>query len=377
MPDAYLVIAIPTMGLLALCAAAGFRPPTATDEVDYHWPAPVLWADAGRWVTTPYRFTNGFHLAEVVYTPAAVFGSSTAAHWVHLLTFLLLALGAAALARSLRAPGVLAACSVVAIPAAAGQSWLAFNDIFAASLLIAACVAVADDTDRRRLWAAGILLAGGGAKPLIIVLCPAVLLVVLYGRRMRGEPVLAIRGRRSLVPLVVPGIAVCGAWLAYTRSFTGSFFQSSGVVVSVFGDDPTNGLATLRLPTALDAVVAPFLPMATGIIGQREPYGGRTGLVLTVFIPIALVTAFLMKRRERRELGRLAVPAVVGYLLAAIVLVRTRYLMALYPLALASIALVVPWWREQRGRTSGLIVLWLFRACVVLGLLDTARQALR
>ena len=196
------------------------------------------------------------------------------------------------------------------------------------------------------MWAAGVLIAGAvSVKPLLVVMAPAVPFIVLYARHQRAESAVSVRSLRSLVPLGVPTLAASIGWFGYTRAFTGTWFQSSGVVVSVFGDDPSNGLATFRVPALMELIVAPFLPVITGILGQREPFGGRTGLVLTLFIPVTLVSVFLMSSQDRRQIGRLAVPAAVTYLLAAILVVRTRFLIPVYALATASTSFTVAWWR--------------------------------
>ena len=110
------IVVVPVLLLLVVAFLAGFRPPAASDELAYHWPAPVLWASVGHWIVSPFRFTNSFDLAEILYTPAAVFRSSTAAHWTDGGTFLLLALGAAALARRFGGLATLTFAGVIAIP---------------------------------------------------------------------------------------------------------------------------------------------------------------------------------------------------------------------------------------------------------------------
>jgi hypothetical protein len=369
------VIAGPVIAVIAIIFLAGFRPPEAPDEIAYHWPAPLLWAHTGHWVKSPFRFTNDFFLAEVIYTVAAVFHSSTAAHWTDSLTFVLLALGAAALARRFGGSGALAAAGVVAIPAAAGQSSFAYNDVFGASLLLTACVAAARRPDLRCRVTAGILVAGAlSVKPILIFLTPA---VALFAMNLQREATGRWSWRdqiRTLIPIAAPGILSSGGWLFYTRAVTGVWFQGKGFVVERFGHDPSHGLATIRLPTLVDALMIPTLPVLTGIFGNEPEYGGRTGLVLVVFIPVMVVAAFLMGADDRHRLGQITLPALVAYLTAAVLIVRTRFLIAIYCVAVAASTVSLGWWRTRSPRKVGPILLWTFRACVILGLIDEVRH---
>ncbi len=376
------IVLVPVLLLLAVALLAGFRPPEATDEIAYHWPAPELWARVGHWIVSPYRFTNSFDLAEILYTPAAIFRSSTAAHWTDTGTLVLLALGAAALARRFGGLAALTAAAVIAIPAAADESWWAYNDVFAASLVMAACVAVTsppgmNHTDSRAYWTGGVLIGGAiSVKPIMLLLAPLPVILAMHAERRRSGRWSAPGQLGVLVPLAVPSAVASVGWFAYSRSITGRWFQSTGLVVARFGHDPTNGLATIRLPTFVEAIVMPFLPMATGLIGQREPYGGRSGLVLVLFIPVMAVTAVRMDGHDRREFGRLALPVLIAYLLAGILIVRTRFLLVDYAAAIAAATCALVWWEHRSPARWGPLLHWSFRALIVLGVLDTVRHAL-
>jgi hypothetical protein len=369
------VIAVPTIAVLAIIFLAGFRPPEAPDEIAYHWPAPLLWAHTGHWVKSPFRFTNGFFLAEVIYTVAAVFRTSTAAHWTDSFTFVLLALGTAALARRFGGTGALATAGVLAVPVAAGESPWAYNDVFAASLLVAACVAVARRPDLRCRLTAGILTAGAlSVKPILIFMVPAVALFAMNGEREKSGDWSWTGQARTLIPIALPGGLSSLGWLVYSKLVTGVWFQGKGFVVDRFGHDPSHGLATIRLPTLIDALLIPTLPVVTGIFGNEPEYGGRTGLVLVVFIPVMVVTAFVMSADDRHRLGRITVPGLVAYLIAAVLIVRTRYLIPVYCVAIAASTVSLAWWRGRSPRRVGPILIWIFRLCVVAGLIDEVRH---
>ena len=376
------VVVVPVLLFLAVVLLAGFRPPEASDEIAYHWPAPVLWARVGHWTVSPYRFTNSFDLAEILYTPAAVFRSSTAAHWTDTGTFVLLAVGAAALARRFGGVATLTCAAVIAIPTAANESWLAYDDVFAASLMMAACVAVTAPSVRRHAnarayWTGGFLIAGAiSVKPIMVLLVPLPVILAMHTERRRSGR-WSIPGQVGvLAPLALPSAVASVGWFAYSRSITGKWFQSTGLVVARFGHDATNGLATIRIPTFMEAIVMPFLPMATGVIGQREPYGGRTGLVLVLFIPVMVVTAVRMDRRDRREFGRIALPVLISYLIAGILIVRSRFLLVDYAAGTAAATCALVWWQHRSPARWGTILHWSFRVLIVLGLLDSVRHAL-
>ena len=376
------VVILPVMLFLAVALLAGFRPPEATDEIAYHWPAPVLWANVGHWIVSPYRFTNSFDLAEILYTPAAVFRSSTAAHWTDTGTFLLLALGAAALARRFGGLAALTCAGVIAIPTAADESWLAYDDVFAASLMMAACVAVTapavgKHANARAYWTGGILIGGAiSVKPIMVLLVPLPLILAMNAERRRSGRWSIPEQIGVLTPLAVPSAVASVGWFAYSRSITGRWFQSTGLVVARFGHDATNGLATIRIPTFVEAVAIPFLPIATGVIGQSEPYGGRSGLVLVLFIPVMVVTAVRMDRHDRQEFGSIALPVLVAYLIAGILIVRTRFLVVDYAAAAAAATCALVWWQRRSPARWGTILHWTFRVLIVLGLLDSVRHAL-
>jgi hypothetical protein len=95
-----------------------------------------------------------------------------------------------------------------------------------------------------------------------------------------------------------------------------------------------------------------------------------------VFIPVMIVSAFLMSKCDRRRLGELAIPALAGYVAAATLVVRTRFLIAVYAIAGCAVAVTLDWLRRQPWPRTANLALWVFRACVVIGVADSARRAL-
>ncbi len=369
------IIVVPALLLVAVEFLAGFRPPFASDEVAYHWAAPLLWASHGHWVTSPYRFTNGFNLAETVYTTAAVFRSSTAAHWTDTMTLVVLASGTAALAQRFKGLGALSAAAAIAIPAATVEAHVSYNDIFAACLVLGGCVVVADRTGPRTRWTCGILLAGAiSVKPITVLLAPLPVLLALSAERRHAGPVTVPGYAGRLVPLVVPVVIAAVGWFAYSLHYVHRLFQTGGLVLARFGHDPSSGLVTLRLPTLSQALAVPLLPIATGIIGEAQPYGGRTSLVLVVFIPVMIVTAVKMEPAARRQLGALALPTLIAYLIASVLIVRTRFLLVDDCAALAAASIAVVWWERRSPLRYGPLLHWGFRILILAGFLDVVRH---
>jgi hypothetical protein len=361
--------------LVALGAlSAGLRPPFASDEIAYHWAAPLLWAREGHWVASPYKFTNGFHLSSTIYTTAAVFKSSTAAHWTDTVTLGLLAIGTAALARRFGGNGALAAAAVIAIPVATGQSWFSYDDVFGASLVIAAAVVVVYRRGSRGRWTGGILLAGAvSVKPLMAFMSPFVLLLALmHPEDDKGQPYSRQLSRLSQV--IIPSVLAGAVWVGYSLHFIGEVYQRTHLLIERHGYLPPDTFITLRIPTLVQALEVPLLPFATAIIGNDQPYGGRSSVVLVVFIPVMIVTAVKMAPADRRRLGRIAIPVVITYLVASSLIVTTRFLLVIYCGALAAATLTVAFWRLRSPGRYGPLVHWSFRLLTLAGLLDSIRH---
>ena len=100
---------------------AGLAPPARTDEVEYHWPAALQWAQTGSWVDSHFRHVDGFPLMEVIYTVPATWGAYGAAHWLHLMSLVGLGLVVAGIATSMGIRGS-AAVGTAAMATAANQS---------------------------------------------------------------------------------------------------------------------------------------------------------------------------------------------------------------------------------------------------------------
>jgi hypothetical protein len=354
---------------------AGFRPSEASDEVDYHFAAPQLWSDAGQWVTSPYRFTNGFHLAEILYTPSAVFDSATAAHWTHTLMLVMLAVATAALARRLGGGGALAAAAAIAAPTSI-QSWWAYNDVFAAALMVTACLA-AFRPGRRWILCAGLLAAAAlSTKPILVFLIPGLALIVFRTNTDHSRQPASREMVEGLATLGLPVVVASVGWFAYTRHFAGTWFQRGGLVVASGSRAAGEKLATIRVPHPIDVAMIPFLPMLTAVIGNRAQYGGRTGIAIALAVPLIIVTTWRASGVWRARLLDVALPAATMYVIAAVLIERTRFLITVYALIAVGASVAMTWWLSRPSR-AGQYMLWTFRIAIVVSAADLMRVAVR
>lgn len=360
------MFALPCLAMTGLLVYSGTRPPGAQDELDYHWTAPVAWAAHGGWEDLPLRFTSGLSLSEHLYTVAAVFRSPTAAHWIHLLFFLVLALGAAALARRFGGSGLLASFVVLSVPVLLNQASLAYNDVaFAALLLCAAVVLFRNDVDWKGIAVAGALLGGAYAvKPIAALFMPA----LLVGALSLNPTALQVR-RLALVALPVTAVLVMG--VLHTLALTGQPLpDSSGFAIKSFSEHP---LATGRIPVPADVAIVPVLPLLTSVGGQNEPYGGRTGLAFVVALPM-IVAAAALDRRYRSAAKPILLAVALAFLPIAVIFVRTRFHGLTWALLAAATGVVVsqgPTWCRTR------VAYVLLLGAGVAGMADAARIVVR
>jgi len=134
-------------------------------------------------------------------------------------------------------------------------------------------------------------------------------------------------------------------------------------------------LLTIRIPVVWDLVRVPFDPILTSVLGQSEPYGGRSSL----FVAVGLVAAALFWRstpvERRRASMPLMVPSLVALVTIGIAVTRTRF--TLYPVGLVAAGLAAFLGPDVTlGDRRRAWVPWFVRACVLLPLLDAARNLL-
>jgi hypothetical protein len=280
------------------------------------------------------------------------------------------------MARSFGVDGVPWAAATVAVPAALNTAWVASNDVAVAGFgLTAAAVLVAGATSRREdgaTRAAGLMAAAAAATKAFGAGVLAPLLVLHIG--LRGRAALhGWRATRDLLWLVVPSLAVLGLLLARAWWITGSPVDPAGSYLARDPSDPLllTGAAAGRIPTLLDVVVHPVMPVALPLLGQQEPWGGRIGYVLLALVP-ALAWSFWRRDVLRRRALVLVGAAAAGWMTWGLVLVKTRFHLLEWVLLAGVVVLALADAEQHRARWKP----WLraaFAGLVLLGLLDSGR----
>lgn len=371
---------------LAVAAVATLAPPSRRDEVEYHWPAPLDWAANGGWSDSPFRHVDAFPFMEILYTAAATQGSYVAAHLLHFGAFITLGFAVAGVATSMgvRGTGVTAAAAL-AMPVVWDSSYAAYNDTPVATFSVLA-VGVVLASPRASLGAVG--LAGGliavatSAKPTGIVAAGVVGLIVLMRylfagseSRANAQPSeKAARGpfTRVLVQwliLVAPSILAIAFWSVRQYLYTGNLVDPA---VFAEPDEYTRS----RLPDALDRALAPLLPFVGGIIGAGEPWGGRTGLVIQLFLIPAIIYVIWRRGDVLRRFLLMVVPAWAHWVVLGLAVVRTRFHVISWTMMVVGLRIAAEDFMTRYPRAR----IWVeiaWTACVLLGLADVSFEMVR
>ncbi len=378
------------VAMLALVVVSGVRPPLYPDEREYHWPAPLLWASHAGWVASPYRHTNGPILMHAIYTAAALWQSSTAAHWSHSVLLGCLLLSAAALARAAGASGIVTAAVCLSVPAIVNQSSVAYTDVAAAALALGAYVPILCRRPPRvgqaplpwgHVVASGVLLAGAfSVKPFVVVAAPVAFAYVVWARRQDRRQVATGAGL-----FLLPILAAAAFWSMHTHALVGRWWDTQGIMVRDESSPAWQfGWAVGRIPTLRDLAWLPLIPLVVPVLGQQEPYGGRIGPVfLLAWLVIGWYFGWYWWGRHRKstppqdDLPWLAAGAVVYFLALAPFLVKTRFHDFVW--AASAVVAVVAWsrLRDSVRPPVGRAVSVLFTITIGLGMFDASRNLVR
>lgn len=358
--------------LVAVLAAAA--PPTRTDEVEYHWPAAVAWAQAGGWNDSPFRHVDGFPFMEVIYTAAATQGSYVAAHLLNLTTLVALGFATAGVARALGVHGSGAvATAAMAMPVVWDGAYAAYNDTAVGAFGVGAlAVVLGGRCSRGSLWTASALLAIGiSVKPSAVAAVGVVGLVLLLMMLMKESS--RLRTVKDMLKgwliLATPAALALVFWSARQRLYTGYW-------IDPVASAPPDEIALTMLPTPLEQAFAPLVPFVSGVIGAIEPWGGRTSLVVQVFLIPALVFVLWRRGGVLRRFTITALPAWAHWLVLGLAIVRTRFHVVTWALLVVSVRTAVEDAASLYPKSRRWLE-WIWSACVLLGLADVSFEMVR
>jgi hypothetical protein len=384
LPTYQKILLISCVAMTVAIFISGLRAPFLGDELDYHWAGPVFWAHTGHWTATPFRLTNGPCLTELLYLIGAILQSSAAAHWTHSLFFLILVAACAGLAQRGGGNAIVAAAACFSCPVMVNQSSVCYSDISAASLMACACLALLTTPYKDQEWepsirtilVASILLAGSASiKPLLCFFALIGLGAYLAFKTWTGTTDKNKRLQKVVVRLMALGLPVLGVfllWTLHTHSLTGKFADTSNVIFVKSPDDIfwKTGGAVGRIPSILDVLYLPIAPFTTWLIGQQEPYGGRTALVM---MPGVLALWFLRKRLTKEQLSickAVAFSASCYYFLLGPFMVKTRYQMYVWTLLLSLAACGFKLWYEDAKDVYKPVLSSIYCILILIGMAD-------
>lgn len=355
-----------TFGLAGSSAvAASLAAPTRVDEVEYHWPAPLEWAAAGQWIDSSYRHVDAFPLMEVLYTAAATQQSYIAAHLLSLCTLVALAIVATGAASSIGVDARLpVAAAAVVMPVIWDAAYAAYNDTPATAFTVAAAAIALglERPTRSGVAAMALLLAAAiSIKPTsaVAVGCVAIILWARFGRR-------SVRGSVALVGAALFTVAF---WTVRQRVMTGNWIDPLLV-------QPPSEDAQSRLPSGIQRLLGTVVPFVSGVIGSREPWGGRTSTVIQTFLVPALAYVVTTGRTAARRFALVAGPAYLHWLVLGVMTVRTRFHGFTWVLLIVALAYAA----QHAGRRWPRLAPWLDRlwsAAVVLAVVDVSFEMWR
>ena len=224
----------------------------------------------------------------------------------------------------------------------------------------------------------GLLLAASfSAKPFTIVAFIAAADYVFVRAGAGREPAPMAFKIRSVALLALPVWIVGLVWVAHTYSLIGKISDSNAAYIVKSPADPRyrTGTEVGRIPTPKELLTVPFIPFFTPIIGQGEPYGGRTGLLL---VPFGLLGWFSLRRlteEQQRLAKRMTASAFAYLLLLGLISVKTRYHCFVWALLIPLISVgYAQWTRDRRYSQS---ILFAFYLLAFLSMADWLRVIAR
>ncbi len=366
---------------VAVVIGGCFYPPRREDELQYHWPTPLLWAAHHGWVASPYRLSNGPALAEMFYTVGALFGNPTAAHFTAAGFVVVIAAACGALARAVGGPPWAAAAAAVSIPTFVADAPNAMNDNIVAAFALAAyvpllCGAGLTPPASAVALTAILTAAAVSTKP-FAVLAAAGLVAYLLARAVRPGPA----RRRMAASAVAVGLAVAvtlGVWAVHCRVRTGQWWDTQGYVMAASPADPMwdSAVAAGRLPRLVDRFTTPVLLPLQGSVGKEVGWrGNRIGPLVVVFALLAIPGTRRLGGQGRAKLAWLVGSALFFLVVFSPFSPKTRFhLFVWFSFAVAS-SVGLQWTlRPPRRRLAANLAFAAFVAMALFGPADASRR---
>ncbi|HEY5859762.1 MAG TPA: hypothetical protein VIX62_05710, partial [Actinomycetota bacterium] len=294
------------------------------------------------------------------------------------------AVAGVATSMGVRGTGVTAAAAL-AMPVVWDSAYVAYNDTpVAAFSLLAVGVVIA--SPRASLGAvgvaAGLIAVATSIKPTGVAAVGVVALVILMrylfddsaAQSVSDGPRDANRGpfSRVLVQwliLAVPGVLALAFWSVRQYLYTGNLVDPAVVA------EP-DAFARTMLPNALEQVLAPLMPFVSGIIGAFEPWGGRTAVVIQLFLVPAIIYVIWRRGDVLRRFLLMVVPGWAHWVVLGLAIVRTRFHVISWTMIIVGLRIAVEDFidRHPRGR------LWIeiaWTVGILAGLADVSLEMFR
>ena len=360
-----------------------FRPAHSSDEWEYHWPAPMLWAHAHHWTASPYRLTSATALAEMLYTIAALFNNPTVAHFTSALFLVVVGGSVGSLARTVGASPWAAVAAAVSIPALLDYAPSAHNDLLVAAFAVAAYAVLFSDPQRTPSTAtvglcALLLGAAVSVKPFAVLTAPGVVLY-LGLPWLRGGTLLDRAARsRSLRQAGAVSIAVVctvAVWSIHCRVHSGHWWETRGMHFATDPTDPLWNSATVagRHPRAIDWVAMPIgMPLLTAAGPETGQYGSRIGPLLLVFGLMAIPGVRRLSPTGRVKLFWLLGSALFFLFAFSPISPKTRFHLFVWLAGSVAAAVGLDWTQNLRTRAAK-VFFFLFVILALFGPIDASR----
>jgi hypothetical protein len=173
----------------------------------------------------------------------------------------------------------------------------------------------------------------------------------------------------NVLRVAAPAMLLVAMWVVHTYAMVGSVWDSSGqyIVTSAHDKNWINGEAAGRKPSIEDIAELPAVPFIATLFGQKEPYGGRIGLLT---MSVSLVGIYLLRRMppEQRRMGYWAVAtALIYFFLLGPFGIKTRFHNYVWTVfaALAALAYTQVRGTENRQQPWWHALYWLSAAGIV------------